>query len=234
MRRHIECSVDRLAVLAATSLLSAAAITGCGHPPNPIASVPTLTAPEIVPPTVAVAIAPAVAPPSQTVQTPPLWTPLQPGLYSTVADAEAPPESSAAGAGTAPVSAEPSREPNIRLGDFHLGIAALGVGRSRVSGSVRVDNFGPYNVTDFQVSLYSLRSGRSYTLMPAQSIAPYYRGPHGHPIPIRQGELQTFDVAVVLPPGEVDGGVNLQIEARIDGPPGLYVHREGVVRGRSL
>jgi len=148
------------------------------------------------------------------VQAAPIWTALQPGAYQQI-----------------PQSA--SADPDIRLADFHISSAALKEGRSRVNGSIRIDNFGPYNITDYQISLFTLAGHHNYTLIPAQTIAPWYQGAHGQPMPVRQGVARIFDVAVRMQPGEMDGGVNVQIEAQIDGPPGLYVHREGVLRSRS-
>ena len=208
-RRMVRRRIRALCLLAA----STPALAGCSH----VSAVTSLPAPPVV-------LAPAAPLPAQTVapgndlaasaQAAPIWTALQPGPYAQIPQ---------------PASAEP----DIRLADFHISSAALKEGRSRVNGSIRIDNFGPYNITDYQISLFTLAGHHNYTLIPAQTIAPWYQGTHGQPMPVRQGVARIFDVAVSMQPGEMDGGVNVQIEAQIDGPPGLYVHREGVLRSRS-
>jgi hypothetical protein len=103
----------------------------------------------------------------------------------------------------------------VSLDDYFFHINPDGAGGSMLDGSVSVHDHGPYDITDFQVSLRE--AGRLYLLV--------QRGP-GHRIGPAQATVYTIHAAVPLPPDQLKSGKSFFLEAQLDGPPGLATDEE--------
>ncbi len=119
-----------------------------------------------------------------------------------------------AGGASAPSQA-PLAQGQVSLDDYQFHITPDGAGGSVLDGSASVHNHGPYDITDFQVSLRE--SGRLYALIPPGG---------GHFIPPAQGTVYTIHAAVPLSMDQLKTGKSFLLEAQLNGPPGLATDEE--------
>lgn len=115
----------------------------------------------------------------------------------------------------APPSRFPVAQGHVSLDDYDFRVTPDGAGGSVLDGSASVHNHGPYDITNFQVSLRE--GGRLYVL-----IAPG----GNHQIGPAQGTVYNIRAAVPLPMDRLKTGKSFLLEAQLDGPPGLATDEE--------
>lgn len=114
-----------------------------------------------------------------------------------------------------PGPANPIAQGQVSLDDYQFQIKSDGAAGSVLDGSASVHNHGPYDITDFQVSLRE--AGRLYVLIP----------PGGsHQVRPAQGTVYVIHAAVPLTLDQLKTGKSFLLEAQLDGPPGLAMDEE--------
>ena len=187
-------------------------LAGCAHPVSTTAPGPITPPPAPAPP-------PALAPVVMTTYTP--YQPMAPGQQTRSFSLLniTPGDNSVPAPGGPPFPAPPGGSPvaqgRVSLDDYQFHITPDGAGGSVLDGSVSVHNHGPYDITNFQVSLRE--AGRLYAL-----IAPGA----GHAVAPSQGTVYTVHAAVPLSMDALKTGKSFLLEAQIDGPPGLATDEE--------
>jgi len=162
------------------------------------------------------------APPAPLVLTSyPSYQPLPPGQQTKSFPLEniTPGDNSVPAAGAPSSPAPPGRSPvaqgHVSLDDYDFRVTPDGAGGSVLDGSASVHNHGPYDITNFQVSLRE--GGRLYVL-----IAPG----GNHQIGPAHGTVYNIRAAVPLPMDQLKTGKSFLLEAQLDGPPGLATDEE--------
>jgi len=114
-----------------------------------------------------------------------------------------------------PGAASPIAQGQVSLDNYQFQIKPDGAGGSVLDGSASVHNHGPYDITDFQISLRE--AGRLYVLIP----------PGGnHQLRPAQGTVYVIHAAVPLTLDQLKTGKSFLLEAQLNGPPGLAMDEE--------
>ncbi len=199
-------------VLCSIGSLAGIILTGCSHS-APKAALTPATPPPIISP-------PVSAPVPMILTSYPAYRPLSSGqeTKSLLLQNTTPGDNSVPAASMPPYSAQ-SRSPiaqgRVSLDDYQFHITPDNAGGSILDGSVSVHNHGPYDITDFQVSLRE--GGILYVLIPPGA---------GHQIGPSQGTVYTIHSAVPLSMEQLKAGKSFLLEAQLDGPPGLATDEE--------
>lgn len=200
-----------------TATLPVLLLTGCSHPVAKTGAVPRAPPPAPAP----VPSAPVPSAPAPIVLTTyPAHQSLPPGRQtrSLPLTAITPGDNSVPVAGGPPPGAQGQTviaQGRVSLDGYQFRITPDGAGGSTLDGSATVHNHGPYDITDFQVSLRE--GGRLYVLIPPGG---------GHQISPAQGTLYTIHSAVPLSVDQLKTGKSFLLEAQLDGPPGLATDEE--------
>lgn len=188
---------------------------GCAHPAAKAVAVPSAPDPGTAP------TPSAPAPIVMAGASYPTYQPLPPGRQtkSLSLGNTTPGDNSVPASGSPQASNAPSQsavaQGQVSLDDYQFQILPDGAGGSVLDGSASVHNHGPYDITDFQVSLRE--GGRLYVLVPPGG---------GHQISPAQGTMYNIHAAVPLPMEQLKTGKIFLLEAQLDGPPGLATDEE--------